>query len=95
MIYDKINLFSPIEINEENGYRYYSENQISELDKIQILRNLGFTLSSICNILEAPVGISQFVELLKDKEVSLTKNSDDIKSSLLMTKRLITLLEQQ
>ena len=93
--YDKIKLFSPIEINEDNGYRCYGENQIVELDKIQFLRKLGFTLSSIGEILAKPIGLSDFVELLKDREVSLTKESDDIKSSLLMTNRMINLLEKQ
>ncbi len=93
--YDKINLFSPIEINEANGYRYYSEDQIIELDKIQFLRKLGFTLSSIGDILAKPTGLPEFVDLLKDREVSLTKESDDIKSSLIMTKRMINLIEKQ
>lgn len=93
--YDKMKLFSPIEINEDNGYRYYSEDQIIELDKIQFLRKLGFTLSSIGDILAKPTGLLEFVDLLKDREVSLTKESDDIKSSLLMTKRMINLIEKQ
>ena len=93
--YDKINLFSPNEINKENGYRYYSENQIAELDKIQFLRKLGFTLSSICEILAKPIRLSEFVKILKDKEVYLTKEADDINSSLLMIKRLIMTLEKQ
>lgn len=92
--YDKINLFSPIEINEENGYRYYCENQIPEIHKIQFLKKFGFTLSLICEISAKPIELSEFVEILKNKEVSLTKDADDTKSSLLMTKRLILLLEQ-
>jgi len=91
--YDKISLFSPIEINECNGYRCYGQEQIDDLDKIQFLRKLGFSLSSIGGILDNPIELDQFVELLKDKEVELTKESDEIKSSLLLNKRLIALVE--
>lgn len=91
--YEKLSLFNPIETNEENGYRYYSENQIAEIDQIQCLKKLGFTLSSIQDILSQPIEISEFIKLLKDKEASLTKDSDELKSSLLMTNRLITILE--
>lgn len=93
--YDKMKLLSPIEVNENNGYRYYSEDQMIELDKIQFLSKLGFTLASIGEILAKPTGLPEFVDLLKDREVSLTKESDEIKSSLLMTKRMINLIEKQ
>lgn len=93
--YDKIKLFSPIEINEENGYRSYSEAQLDELDKIQFLRKLGFSLSSISDLLSKPVGLDDFLEILKDKEVELTQTSDEIKSNLLMAKRMINLLEKE
>ncbi len=93
--YDKLNLFCPIEINEDNGYRYYSENQIDDLDKVQFLRKLGFTLSAVGEILEKPIGLTDFIELLKDKEVELTKESDELKSNLVVTSRMINLLEKQ
>jgi diguanylate cyclase (GGDEF)-like protein len=93
--YDKLNLFCPIEINEGNGYRYYSENQIDDLDKVQFLRKLGFTLSAVGKILEKPIGLTDFIELLKDKEVELTKESDELKSNLVITSRMINLLEKQ
>ncbi len=93
--YDKLDLFSPISLNGENGYRYYSEEQLTELKKIQFLRDLGFTLQKTKELMDNPLDLTVFTELLKDREVALTKDADEIKSSLLMIKRTILYLEKQ
>lgn len=93
--YDKLDLFSPISLNEDNGYRYYSEAQLTELKKIQFLRDLGFTLTTTKELMGRPLDLSVFTEMLKDREVALTKDADDIKSSLLLIKRTLLYLEKQ
>ena len=93
--YDKLELFSPIGLNGENGYRYYSEEQLAELKKIQFLRDLGFTLQTTKELMGKPLDSTVFTELLKDREVALTKDADEIKSSLLMIKRTILYLDKQ
>lgn len=93
--YDKLNLFSPKSLNGENGYRYYSEEQLAQLKKIQFLRDLGFTLQTTKELMGKPLDLTVFTELLKDREVALTKDADEIKSSLLMIKRTILYLEKQ
>lgn len=47
IFYDKIGLFRPAYVNPENGYRYYSSNQIDYLDTILIMKKIGFSLSEI------------------------------------------------
>ena len=49
--YDKLNLLSPIHIDNFTGYRYYSESQIAVFDRIRDLKEAGFTLSEIKTIL--------------------------------------------
>lgn len=92
--YDKLNLFCPIHINEDNGYRYYMEEQEDDLLKIQMLQQMGFTLSEVKEILEAPIELNSFLDALKGKEVDLTQKSDEIKTSLMMIKRFIGLLNK-
>lgn len=50
--YDKIGLFCPHYVDPNNGYRYYSENQLDILDTILIMKNLGFSLEDIKRHLE-------------------------------------------
>lgn len=49
--YDKIGLIKPYEVNKENGYRFYSENQIPTMLLISKLKYYGFSLADIKDIL--------------------------------------------
>lgn len=45
--YDEINLFKPVEIDLFTGYRYYSDDQINDLNLILSLKRVGFSLEEI------------------------------------------------
>ena len=47
IFYDRSGVFSPRYVGAENGYRYYSADQLEQLDSILILRELGFSLQEI------------------------------------------------
>lgn len=42
--YDQKGLLTPSEIDPMTGYRYYSENQLSQVFRITALKDLGFSL---------------------------------------------------
>ncbi len=46
LYYDRIGLFSPA-IRDQNGYRYYSEQQLNAMETILILRNIGIPIDKI------------------------------------------------
>lgn len=50
--YDKIGLLSPEYVNEENGYRFYTEEQIPVMLLIARFKTYGFPLADIKEILE-------------------------------------------
>ena len=45
--YDEIDLFKPMEIDLFTGYRYYTDEQIEDLELINKLKTVGFTLDEI------------------------------------------------
>ncbi len=45
--YDEIDLFKPAEIDLFTNYRYYREEQIEDLELINKLKQVGFTLDEI------------------------------------------------
>ena len=45
--YDEIDLFKPKEIDLFTGYRYYQEEQLEDLNLINQLKSVGFTLDEI------------------------------------------------
>ena len=47
IFYDKIGLFCPVYTDPDNGYRYYSANQLDYLDTICIMKKIGFSLEEI------------------------------------------------
>lgn len=45
--YDEIDLFKPTEIDLFTGYRYYKEEQLDDLNLINKLKSVGFSLEEI------------------------------------------------
>lgn len=58
--YHKINLLNPIYTDQNNGYRYYSTDQFEQLNTINYLKELGFSLEEIKKHLEHR-GIDSFL----------------------------------
>lgn len=70
--YDEIDLFKPIEVDPENGYRYYSVEQFKLLDIINYLKMLGVPLKDIKKQL-ANRDMNDFVETLYEHK-KITEN---------------------
>ena len=47
--YDSIDLFKPSEVDLFTSYRYYKEEQVKDLELINELKEVGFTLEEIRN----------------------------------------------
>ena len=50
--YDEIGLLKPAEIDRFTDYRYYREDQLPTMCRITALKDMGFSLADIVNILE-------------------------------------------
>lgn len=70
--YDKIALMEPCCIDEQTGYRYYSEDQLSTMLLIQRLKLYGFSLNEIKEILSCDDQRALFQKLTNQKN-QLTK----------------------
>lgn len=62
--YDEIGLLQPASIERETGYRYYSAAQLPRLNRILVLKDLGFSLVEIARILEKDVSASDLRGML-------------------------------
>lgn len=65
--YHKINLLNPIYTDQNNGYRYYSTDQFEQLNAINYLKELGFSLEEIKKHLERR-DIDGFLLLLEEQQ---------------------------
>ncbi|MCX4364892.1 MAG: MerR family transcriptional regulator [Bacilli bacterium] len=47
--YDEVDVLKPEYVDQFSGYRYYTDNNVSEAEWIKLLRNTGFSLEEIVN----------------------------------------------
>jgi DNA-binding transcriptional MerR regulator len=69
-IYEKMGLLKPVKIDEQTGYRYYSADQVRQLDAILELRELGFSLQEIKELMESGMAKERYMEVLVHKTAS-------------------------
>jgi DNA-binding transcriptional MerR regulator/DNA gyrase inhibitor GyrI len=77
--YDEIGLLTPEMIDEENGYRYYSTDQLFKLHKISSLKQMGFSIEDIKSIIDG-----------HNIDEILLKRKKDIENELLNTEEQLS-----
>ena len=80
--YDQKGLLTPSEIDQMTGYRYYSENQLSQVFRITALKDLGFSLAAIREILTIYEDREALDAYLKVREAELTALWEDTTQKL-------------
>lgn len=62
--YDQIDLLKPNHIDSSSGYRYYSADQMSQLNRILALKELGFSLNQIQQTANDNISADELHEML-------------------------------
>jgi DNA-binding transcriptional MerR regulator len=65
--YDQIGLFTP-QVVQDNGRRLYSATQLSELNRILVLQELGFSLEHIRKLVQDKLSVAELQGMLKLKQ---------------------------
>ncbi|WP_166241526.1 MerR family transcriptional regulator [Paenibacillus turpanensis] len=93
--YDQIGLLVPIHIDENSGYRYYSTEQFEQLNTINYLKALGFSLKEIKEQLEHR-DIESFLDMLeKQKQITEAKINELHRISLKFQSRMEEIQESR
>lgn len=71
--YDELGLFKPAKIDTFTGYRYYSAKQITKLNLIVALRDMGFNVSDIATAITVHSD-EKLKYILKQKEEEVKNN---------------------
>ena len=69
--YDDIGLFCPIDSNRDTGYRYYSVQQLAQLNRILALKDLGLSLEQIKRLVENEVSPDEIRGMLTLKKAQI------------------------
>jgi DNA-binding transcriptional MerR regulator len=65
--YDELGLLSPVRIDPQTGYRWYSAKQLPRLNRILALKELGLTLEQIAPLLDGEIGADEMRAMLTER----------------------------
>ena len=75
--YDEIGLFNPAHVDPTNGYRYYSIEQLPQLNRILALRDLGLSLEQIGKMIKDNIGIDEIQGMLNLKVAQIEQSIEE------------------
>lgn len=73
LYYDKIGLLKPHSIDEKSGYRYYHRSQFPRLKQIIYLKDMGFNLDEIADMLNHRT-FEVAIKALKERRMMVEEN---------------------
>lgn len=80
--YDEIGLLAPKAIDKFTGYRYYGEDQLPIAGQIAALKDMGFGLTSISEILQYYDDADKLSDFLAVKQAEVSAEAEVIKRRL-------------
>src|SRR5271157_177020 len=66
--YDELGLLKPVKVDEFTGYRYYEASQLTQVQRIIALKDMGLSLEEVSRLLRDNVSISHILDLLHSKQ---------------------------
>ena len=67
-LYEKKGIIKPVQVDAQSGYRYYSVDQVKQLNALIELKALGFTLDEIKTILDGETTKDKLLHTLEKKQ---------------------------
>jgi effector-binding domain-containing protein len=93
--YDQIGLLKPDKVDDWTGYRYYSASQLSRLNRILALKDLGLALDQIAPLLEGDLSADQMRGMLHLKQLELKQQVQEEQARLERVEHRLRLIEQE
>ncbi len=75
--YDDVGLVRPARVDRENGYRFYAAAQVAQVRRIRNLRELGFSLERIAEVLDGHATSQSLLGVLHAKRQELERLAGD------------------
>lgn len=90
--YDEVGLFRPAWVDPDNSYRYYRADQLPLLNRIVLLKDLGFGLSEIAALVESEPAAME--EAYRSREEDLGEELVEIHERLAVVRARRELVER-
>ncbi|MFJ9641754.1 MerR family transcriptional regulator [Streptomyces sp. NPDC004244] len=69
--YDAIGLLRPARVDPATGYRHYTAAQLARLNRVIALKDLGFTLQQVQDIVDERIGVEELRGMLRLRQAEL------------------------
>jgi DNA-binding transcriptional MerR regulator len=92
--YDEVGLLKPTFVDGATGYRYYSANLLSRLNRILVFKELGFSLDEIALLLQENLPAEQVREALHGKRDDLSRRIAQEQARLAQVEAWLKQIEQ-
>lgn len=78
-LYEKKGIMKPVEVDARNGYRYYSADQVRQLNALLELKALGFSLDEIKTVIDGETTKEQLLASFEKKRQAWQEAMDAAK----------------
>lgn len=93
--YDDLGLLRPVHVDRYTGYRYYEIGQLSRLNRILALKDLGFSLEQVSQLLDEDLSTAELRGMLRLKQMELAGLVDEEQARLARVEQRLLQLEHE
>jgi DNA-binding transcriptional MerR regulator len=94
-LYDEIGLFEPAQVDRFTGYRYYTYDQLPRLNRILVLKGLGFSLEEIRQMLDGGMNSDELRGMLRLRRAQLERQAEEALDKLRQIEIRLKQIEQE
>jgi DNA-binding transcriptional MerR regulator len=91
--YDDMGLLKPFHVDRYSGYRFYEIGQLSDLNRILALKDLGLSLEQVTELIRENLSTAEMRGMLRLKQMELTTRVEEEQSRLLRVESRLRQLE--
>jgi len=92
--YGELGLLKPAHVDRYTSYRYYTLDQLPRLNRILALKELGFSLEQIIQLLDEDLSLEEMRGMLRMKQMELARSVADEQTRLASVERRLLQLAQ-
>ena len=93
--YDEIGLLKAARIDEFTGYRYYSMDQLPRLNMLLVLKDLGFSLEQVADLMEDSLSVEQVRGMLRLRRAEIEGRLQEEGARLSRVEHRLDLIERE
>ena len=93
--YDEMGLLKPASVDNFTAYRYYSANQLPRLNRILALKDLGFSLEQIGQLLKDGLPVEELRGMLKMKRAEIEQRLEEGQERLMRVEARLRQIEME